>query len=80
MLLRRVEELENMVPILKTVNCTIHFPRKEKLHELGLLYDQYDVYMLCEALDVSRGTLFFTVTEGPNIPLIGLDNYFVSNP
>ena len=49
MLLRRVEKLENIVAILKTVNCTVHSSLKEKLHELELIYDQYDVHMLCEA-------------------------------
>jgi len=58
MLLRRVEKLENIVAILKTVNCTVHAPLKKKLHELELLYDQYDVHTLCEALDVSRGTFY----------------------
>lgn len=58
MLLHRVEKLENIVAILKTVNCTAHAPLKKKLHELELLYDQYDVHTLCEALDVSRGTFY----------------------
>lgn len=57
-LLRRVEKLENIVAILKTINCTAHASLKEKLHELELLYDQYDVHTLCEALDVSRGTFY----------------------
>ena len=52
-LLRRVGKLENIVVILKTVNCTVHAPLKEKLHELELLY-----HTLCEALDVSRGTFY----------------------
>lgn len=58
LLLRRVTKLENIVAILKMVNCTVHAPLKEKLHELELLYDQYDVHTLCEALDVSRGTFY----------------------
>lgn len=58
MFLRRVEKLENIVVILKTVNCTVHDPLKKKLHELELLYEQYDVHTLCEALDVSRGTFY----------------------
>ena len=57
-LLRRVAKLENMVAVLQTVNCTVHASLKEKLHELELLYDQYDVHTLCEALDVSRGTFY----------------------
>ncbi len=57
-LLRRVGKLENIVAILKTVNCTVHAPLKEKLHELELLFDQYNVHTLCEASDVSRGTFY----------------------
>ena len=57
-LLRRVTKLENIVAVLQTVNCTIHAPLKDKLHELELLYDQYDVHALCEALDVSRDTFY----------------------
>lgn len=57
-LLRRVAKLENMVAVLQTVNCTVHAPLKEKLHELELLYGQYDGHTLCEALDVSRGTFY----------------------
>lgn len=55
---RRMEKLENIISILKTVNCTIHAPLKEKLPELELLYGQYDVHTLCEALEVSRGTFY----------------------
>ncbi len=57
-LLRRVNKLENIIAVLKTVNCTANDPLKEKLHELELLYGQYDVHTLCEALDVSRGTFY----------------------
>lgn len=55
---RRLEKLENIIAILKTVNCTIHAPLKEKLSELELLYGQYDVHTLCEALEVPRGTFY----------------------
>ena len=55
---RRMEKLEKIIAILKTVNCTIHAPLKEKLTELELLYSQYDVHTLCEVLEVSRGTLY----------------------
>lgn len=57
-LLRRVNKLENIISVLKAVNCTVHAPLKEKLHELELLYGQYDVHTLCEALEVSRGTFY----------------------
>ncbi len=56
--LRRVNKLENIISILKTVNCTVHAPLKKKLCELELLYGQYDVHTHCEALNVSRGTFY----------------------
>ena len=58
LLLHRVEKLENIITILKTVSCTVHVPLKEKLTELELLYGRYDVHTLCEALHVSRGTFY----------------------
>lgn len=58
MLQRRVSKLENIITILKTVNCTVSAPLKEKLDELEKLYGQYDVHTLCEALEVSRGTFY----------------------
>lgn len=58
MLQHKIEKLENVIAILKAVNCTIHAPLKEKLSELELLYGQYDVHTLCEALEVSRGTFY----------------------
>lgn len=55
---RRITKLENIISVLKTVNCTVHAPLKEKLHELEQLYGQYDVHTLCEALEISRGTFY----------------------
>ncbi len=55
---RKVEKLEKIVSILKTANCTVKAPLREKLAELEKLYGQYDVHTLCEALDVSRGTFY----------------------
>jgi len=58
MLQRRMEKLENIVSVLKAVNCTVHAPLKEKLSELELLYGQCDIHPLCEALKVSRGAFY----------------------
>jgi putative transposase len=44
--------------VLQKVNCTASAPLKEKLHELALLYGQYSVHTLCEALNVDRGTFY----------------------
>lgn len=54
----QVKKLANIISVLKSAKCTVHAPLKEKLLELELLYDQYDVRTLCEALEVSRGTFY----------------------
>ena len=54
----QVKKLENIISVIKSAKCTVHAPLKEKLLELELLYDQYDVRTLCEALEVSRGTFY----------------------
>ncbi|MDR0835314.1 MAG: IS3 family transposase [Tannerella sp.] len=55
---RKIEKLENMMSVLKTVNCTVSSPMKDRLNELELLYGQFSVHVLCEALDVPRGTFY----------------------
>jgi len=52
----KVERLEGIIKILHTVNCAATAPLSEKLAALESLHCQYPVRMLCEALDVSRGT------------------------
>lgn len=55
---QQVKKLENIISVLKSAKCTVHAPLKEKLLELELLYGQYDVWTLCEAMEVSRGTFY----------------------
>lgn len=55
---QQVKKLENIISVLNSAKCTVHAPLKEKLLELELLYGQYDVRTLCEALEVSRGTFY----------------------
>lgn len=55
---RRVEKLETIVTILKSVDCTTSAPLRDKLNALEPLYGQYDVHTLCQALDVDRGTFY----------------------
>lgn len=53
-----MKKLEEMIEVLKMVNCTVSAPLKEKLSALEPLYGQYSVYVLCEALEVARGTFY----------------------
>jgi len=56
---RKTAKLENIVKILQSAPCTASAPLKEKLFVLEELYEQYDnVHMICEALDVPRGTFY----------------------
>lgn len=54
----RIVKLNNIITILQTVNCTVSAPLRERLTALESLYGQYDVYTLCEALVVDRGTFY----------------------
>ena len=53
-----IVKLNNIIAILKTVNCTVSAPLRERLVALEALYGQYDVHTLCEALNVDRGTFY----------------------
>lgn len=55
---RRVKKLEKIIQVLKTVNCTVHSPLRDRLNELEKLHGDYDIHTLCEALEVSRGTYY----------------------
>ena len=55
---RRVEKLEAMVQVLKKVGCTVSSPLQEKLQAMEVLYGQFSVHTLCDALDVPRGTFY----------------------
>lgn len=61
---RKIEKQGKIISILKSVNCTVHAPLKEKLAELEKLYREYDVHTLCETLDVSRGTFYNHIFRG----------------
>lgn len=57
-LIRKVARLEDMVKILKSVDCMVSSPLQEKLNALESLHDQFSVHVLCDALEVSRGTYY----------------------
>ena len=58
LLKQRVEKLESIIQVLKTVNCTVSSPLKEKLTAMEALYGQFSVHALCDALEVPRGTFY----------------------
>ena len=55
---RKVEKLQNIITILKSADCLVSAPLKERLHALKPFYGKYEVHTICEALDVDRGTFY----------------------
>ena len=55
---RKVEKLQNIITILKSADCLVSAPLKERLHALEPFYGKYEVHTICEALDVDRGTFY----------------------
>ncbi len=55
---RKQERTEQMCQILKLVNCTTSSPLRIKLYELEKLADQFPIRILCDALEVDRGTFY----------------------
>jgi len=54
----KVKRLEGIIEILQKVDCTATSPLDLKLYALEQLYGQYSVHMLCDALQVPRGTFY----------------------
>ena len=55
---QRTNRQSDMIEILKTVECNVHSPLQEKLCEIEKLHGKYSVHVLCDALNVPRGTFY----------------------
>ncbi|MBQ2933464.1 MAG: IS3 family transposase [Clostridia bacterium] len=54
----KVAQLENMVDILKSVGGIVDIPLREKLYLAERFYNEYSVHLICETLDIPRGTFY----------------------
>lgn len=54
----KINRLEGLLEIIRVSESSPSAPLKEKLYALEKLSGQYNVHMLCDALDVSRGTFY----------------------
>ena len=52
------EKVKQINQVLKKVKCTVSSPLRVKLYELEKLHGKYSVRVLCEALEVDRGTFY----------------------
>ena len=57
------ERQQKMIEILKTVDCTVSTPLTEKLSAMEKLYGKYNNHLLCETMEVDRGTFLTTSNE-----------------
>lgn len=54
----KVARLENMVDILKSVGGIEDIPLRKKLYLAERFYNEYSVLLICETLDIPRGTFY----------------------
>ena len=54
----RIQHLEKMFEVIDKTGCHPNSPLKDRLNALEKLYGQYNTYVLCDALKVSRGALY----------------------
>lgn len=54
----KIKQLEGIIEILQSVNCSVNSQLDEKLNALERLHGKYSVNLLCEALKVPRGTFY----------------------
>ena len=55
---RKVARLEGIIEILKAATCTANAPLKQRLSEAEQFYGKYSIHMICDALDIPRGTFY----------------------
>ena len=53
-----IRRLEYKLEVIKKAGCSPNAPLREKLVALETLYGKYSVHLLCEAMEVSRGTFY----------------------
>lgn len=58
LLKHKVARLEGIIEILQSVTCTAKSPLKERLYAAEQLHHKYNVHMICDALQISRGTFY----------------------
>lgn len=55
---QKIARLESIIKVLKTCGCAVNAPLFDRLNAIERMQDQYSVHVLCEALDVPRGTYY----------------------
>ena len=54
----KVKRLEGIIEIIKKANILPNSPLQQKLYVAEKLSSEYSVHMICDALDITRGTYY----------------------
>ena len=57
-ILRRNDHLEDLLAVLNESYCSPNAPLEDRLSEAENLYKSYNVHLVCEALNIPRGTFY----------------------
>ena len=57
-ILRRNDHLENLLAVLNDSYCSPNAPLRDRLEEAEKLYKSYNIHLVCEALNISRGSFY----------------------
>ena len=58
MLEAKIKRLEGIIEIIKKANVLPSAPLQQKLYVAEKLSNEYSVHMICDALDIARGTYY----------------------
>lgn len=54
----KIVRLETMIEFLQRVTCSPQAPLREKLYEMEKYHGEYAVHLMCDAMNVARGTFY----------------------
>ena len=57
-ILRRNDHLEDLLAVLNDSYCSPNAPLRDRLDEAEKLYKNYNIHLVCEALNISRGSFY----------------------
>ena len=54
----KIARLEGIIEILKSADCTVTAPLRQRLCAAEQFYGKYSIHMICDAFNISRGTFY----------------------
>ena len=63
-LIKRTQHLESIIAVLQESYCTARAPLRERLMEAENLYTKFNIHIVCDALNIPRGTFYNHIKRG----------------